>query len=185
MKNKLLLFCLVASISVQAGKVKLMTPTNAPSEITKNEEKATLIIHSNTNMHLMKMVYNYYVDDKFIGQDKKNAWFTTEIDPGSHYVYFTIKDDIMNAGKINFEAGKTYYVLRKAVPGGSIMTTQTPDQFKEFLKEEEPEYWTLNSDIGDAPELDADDIKDEQEEFEEESKEDPDKHKDVLEYKGF
>jgi len=157
----------------------------APASIESDPEKATLIIHSNTNMHFIKTVWDYFVDDKFVGQDRSNAYQTVKVDPGTHWLYFTVKERIYNTGKFNLEAGKRYYILRKAVPGGAIMTTQSPDEFAQYLKETKTEYLQFKQDDDDIPVLDADDIKDEQDEFEEEAKEDPEKHSDVLNYKGF
>jgi hypothetical protein len=184
MKRAAFLFA-VALFSIAYGaKPKHMADAKAPDTIEPDPDKAVLVMHSNTNFHLMKMVHDYFIGDKFIGQDKKNTWFITKVDPEQQYLFFTIKEKIYNTGKITFEAGKIYYVLRKSVPGGSIMTTQTPDDFAQYLKETETQYRIFKPGSK-IPELDKDDIEEAKEEFEEEAKEDPDKHKDVLEYKGY
>lgn len=184
MKKAALIFSLVLLTTAHAAKVKHMAEATAPAEIQGDPDKAVLVIHSNTNFHLMKMVVDYFIDNTFVGQDKTNAWFVTKVAPGEHYLFFTIKEKIYNTGKINFESGKVYYILRKAVPGGSIMFTQTPDEFKQYLGETETVYCEVKP-AGSLPELDEDEISEAKEEFEEEVKEDPGKHQDVLEYKGF
>jgi hypothetical protein len=157
----------------------------APATIEPDPAKATLIIHSNTNLHFIKTAWGYFVDNQFVGQDRSNGYQIVKVEPGIRWVFFTIKEKIYNTGKFKLEAGKRYYILRKAVPGGAIMTTQTPEQFAQYLKETSTEFLEFKPVKDDVPELDADDIKDEQEEFEEEAKDDPAKHADVLNYTGF
>ena len=184
MKHAAGILVLSLVLPVLAKSADLMEEATAPAEIARDEARAILVIHSNTNFHIFKGVWDYFVDNKHIGQDKKNSYFITAVEPGEHWIFFSIKDKIMNTGKITFEAGKIYYVLRKAVPGGCIMTTQSPEQFAAYLKEDEPLYLTYKPD-DDLPELDEDDIADEKEEFEEEAQEDPEKHADVLDYTGY
>lgn len=185
MKHAACVLVAVMAASAIAKGPDHMKAATAPAEIPRDEAKATLVIHSNTDFHLFKAVHEYFLGDKLIAQDKTDAYSITMVEPGEHWLFFTVKEKIMNTGKFSLEAGKVYYVLRKAVPGGSIMTTQTPEQFAEYLKSSTPTYLEFSPQDDDFSELDADDIQDEKEEFEEEAKEDPEKHADVLNYKGF
>lgn len=193
MQKHILLFAVLLVVStLYAKKDKLpdhMAKADPPKEIERVEDKAVLVIHTNTKFHFIKARYDYYIDDNLVGQDnKREVYFTVQVEPGTRWFFCTIKDNIMNTARFTLEAGKIYYLLRKSVPGGNVMLTQTPEDFAKYLKELEPLYLVFKP-SGEPEKLpdkvDEDDIQEEKEDFEEDVKEDPEKHADVLNFKGY
>jgi hypothetical protein len=165
----------------------IMQEAQAPAEIPRDSAKAVLVIHSNTGSAFNKAKINYYLDDNLIGQDKTDAYFITRVDPGTHWIFFNIDGEsrVFNTGRLIFEPGKIYYLLRLTVPFGIAMTTQSPEDFKKYLADcSKTKFYTFIGQ-GKGKQLKPDRIEAAKKAYEEELIKDPKKHEDQINYKGF
>jgi hypothetical protein len=127
-----------------------------------------------------------YIDGKMIGQTRGTSYFITEVNPGSHFVM--AKAENVAAARINFEAGRVYFLDQSIYPGFWTMRTGYSTMTKEDALKQVNEsgcdyrvYDTKNP----GPDMDAKDYNETKADFEKEVKEDPKRHKDILEYKGY
>jgi len=152
-------------------------------EIKPSDAKAKLVILRGTSFGYAVKIDNF-LDGKFIGQTQGKSYFITEVDPGTHYIIAAAENNA--CARLNFEAGKIYYLLQAIYPG--IMFARTgftaikPDDAQKDI----PDCKYLIID----PSKKAENMKKEDydktaADFDREAKENPDRHKDVLEYKGF
>lgn len=85
-----------------------------PPVLTAKEDKALLVIIRDTYFGGGIVFWNY-LDDKFIGETKGNTYFTTEVDPGQHYI--VVETENTCVADLTFEAGKRYF-LREGIAVG-------------------------------------------------------------------
>lgn len=186
MVQKVFLFIsTIVVLSVFAADIEHMVVGEAPSEIERDPEMSVIVMHANTNFHIFKGVYNYFIDDEFIGQDKRNSYFIAKVKPGTRYLYITLKGKVYNVGRFDFKPNKIYYILRKSCPGGNILLTQKPEEFQQFVKEETPEFLIRKEGSGEPDKVKEKRLKKAKEEFDEEVEDDPGRHEDVLKYPGY
>jgi hypothetical protein len=84
------------------------------SELNAKPDMAQLVIYRATAYGCVAK-YNNFLDDKFIGQTQCQCYFVTDVSPGWHYVIADAENKA--CAKINFEAGKVYYLLQAIYPG--------------------------------------------------------------------
>jgi hypothetical protein len=120
-----------------------------------------------------------------IGQTRGKSFFIAEVKPGAHFVM--AKAENVAAAKINFEAGRIYILDQGVYPGFWTMRTgfspMIPENAKKQLGEEGMQYRVYNT-ANPGDDMDAKDYEETKADFEKEIKADPNRHKDILEYKG-
>ena len=110
-------------------------PTVKIAAIKPDSGKAALVVARTTKFG-GAIEFDTYLDKKMIGVTQwKSYFFRTDITPGTHYVIS--KAESMEPAKINFEAGRVYYIHQ--VPRMGVwrarvsIALETPDQMmKEF-----------------------------------------------------
>ena len=130
-----------------------------------------------------------WLDTKCVGGTEGNTITSFEVDPGSHLVMTKI--NLMSKTKLNFQAGKVYYILMAAYPipmvgVGTSLSPMPGDEATQKIKEEEGKckYTKLNPEY-DHKDLEADDLKDELEDYAKWEKKEPEKAKAESDYPGY
>jgi hypothetical protein len=152
-------------------------------EIKASPDKATLVVYRGTAYGALIKIENF-VDRRFIGQTWAQSYFFADVDPGRHYV-FGVSENVACA-KINFEAGKVYYLLQAIYPGAMIARTgfsgSDPTNFDNDVKD--MAYYTLEK--GPAYPTMADSVYEKAvSDFEDEMRKNPKRHEDTSNLKGF
>lgn len=168
-----------------AAGTKYMIEQNTKPPIAPKADKAVLVIVRTTSLGWAITIDNY-IDGKMIGQTRGKSYFMAEVTPGSHFVM--AKAENVAAARINFEAGRVYFLDQSIYPGFWTMRTGYSTMTKEDALKQVNEsgcdyrvYDTKNP----GPDMDAKDYNETKADFEKEVKEDPKRHKDILEYKGY
>ncbi len=129
-----------------------------------------------------------WLDEKAISGTTGNTITSFPVDPGEHLVITKIS--IKTKVKLNFEAGKVYYILQAAFPipmiGTSTSLTPMPcDEAMEKLEEEKGKLrYTRINPAAEPKNLEVDDVKEEQEDWKKWAEENPEKAKAEEEYSG-
>jgi len=194
--RRILLFAIIGAFFVtlmSCGEV-------APGPMKANEvhpkfplssDKATLVMSRGweamygSNAHI-----NTFLDGKFIGVTAINTYFATQVDPGSHYVFsqpIALVSAPYSISKLNFEAGKTYYLNLQVrqppfTPMPIVGTFAVPPEEAEVA---DKTYMVRNPAVAAPADMSAEDKSGAIADYEKELKEDPDKHKDAVNYKGY
>ncbi len=130
-----------------------------------------------------------WLDKKCVGGTSGNTITSFEVDPGSHLVL--TKVNLMSKTKLNFTAGKVYYILMAAYPipmvgVGTSLTPMPGSEATEKIKQEtgSVKYTKLNPEY-DHEDLDDDDLQEELEDYQKWEAKNPDKAKVEAEYTGY
>ena len=98
------------------------------------------------------------------------------------------KAENVAAARINFEAGRIYFLNQNIYPGFWNMrtgfSTMTKEDALKEINESGCDYRVYNT-KNPGPDMEVKDYNETKADFEREVKEDPNRHKDVLEYKGY
>jgi len=169
-------------MSACVAGINMIAKDTKPALATKSS-KAVLVIVRTTVYHSGAVISNY-LDGKLIGQTRGKSYFITDVNPGAHYV-------IADAGnkdtmRINFEAKRIYFFTQGVFPGYMNPTTKyIPMALADALKEiKEADYLVYD---GQHPGKDMSDkdYQDAKKDFDKDNKEDPGRHKDTQQYKGY
>ncbi len=157
--------------------------TKPPFETKRG--KAVLVIERTTSFN-WSYVINNYLDGKMIGQTLGKSYFITEVQPGSHYVMGQAQN--IAVARINFEADRIYFLQQSVYAGAFMMRTgfnvlTAQDGVKQTA--EEGSSFGVYDAQHTGPDMDKKDYEEARANFEKEVKENPDRHKDTLNYKGF
>ncbi len=177
--SSLILLSLVV-IACHGGMNMIMKDTKPA--LAPKKDKALLVIIRTTSFGAGYIVSNY-LDGKMIGQTQHKAYFITEVKPGKHYL--VSQADNKDAVRVNFEAGRIYFLQQGIYPGWnatSRFTVMTLDEFK--LQLPEAVFYVLDTQ-NPGKDMDAKDYKEAIDDFEKESKGDPDRYKSFTGYKGY
>lgn len=183
MKRIGLSLAVVATLLVAScGNFGMVQQEQRP-EIKAPADKATLVIIRATNFGFAMIIDNY-LDGKHIGQTKGKTYFLTEVEPGTHYVMSQAEN--VGCARFDFEAGKVYYLTQAIFPG--IMKARTgfiaidPEQAEKDI--EDCNYYVYDS-ANPGENMDPEDYQETKADFDDEAINDPDRHKDVLNYPGY
>ncbi len=160
-----------------------MVKVAARPEISTDPSKATLVIYRMTSYGFVKEIHNY-LDKAYIGTTKGKCYFVTKVDPGVHYVIGDAENKA--CAKINVEAGKVYYLNQSIFMG--IMSARTGfigGTLKEFEEQKNEMDCEIINSAEKGPALDDKDYKETVADFDKEDKEDPKKHEDTDNLKGY
>jgi Protein of unknown function (DUF2846) len=171
-------------MSCAAGTVHMLEQDVKPPLAIK-PDKAVLVMVRTTSFG-WAVVINNYIDGKMIGQTRGKSYFITDVTPGTHYVMAHAEN--IAAARIQFEAGRIYFLdqgiymgVWKARTGLSAMTAE--EALKQ-INEKGCDCRVYNTQKP-GEDLDPKDYQQTKDDFEKEVKEDPARHKDTLEYKGY
>ncbi len=160
-----------------------MLKQDAKPEIKPSQTMAKLVIIRTTSFGFAVKIDNF-VDGKFIGQTQGKSYFITEIEPGTHYIIGASENNA--CARLSFEAGKIYYLMQAIYPGVMFARTgfgtMTPEEADKEIKE--AKYFIIDP-AKKGKDMDAESYRKTCADFDKEAKEDPDRHKDVLNYKGY
>jgi hypothetical protein len=124
-----------------------------------------------------------YLDKKFIGQTKGKSYFITDVAPGQHYVMGHAEN--WSAARINFEAGRTYFLNQDIRMGVWMARTNftplTANDAMSQINESGMEYrvYDTKKPGEDMSDKDFNEVK---ADFDKEVAQG--EHKDIVEYKG-
>lgn len=166
-----------------------------PSDYAARSSKATLIIIRATNWsgsvgtvtigpgHII----TNYLDGKMIGQTRGKSYFVTEVKPGSHYLMG--KSQNTAVARLNLEAGKIYILQQMLFPSLNPFqniprTGFTPMTAADFSKERKDAEFLVYDTANPGDGMSQKDFKEARDDFEQEAKNDPGRHKDTLHYTG-
>lgn len=173
---------LLALVSASCrGSMNMIMKETKPA-LAPKKDKALLVIIRTTSFGAGYVVNNY-LDGKMIGQTVHKAYFVTEVKPGKHYV--VSQADNKDAVRINFEAGRIYFLQQGIYPGWnatSRFTVMTLDEFKTQVKE--AAYYILDAQ-NPGKDMEDKDYKEAIADFEKESAGDPPRYKSFIGYKGY
>lgn len=177
-------YSLLASMAMLIVSCGLsMIEKDPPTEIKADPNNAKLVIYRGTAFGFA-IVLNNYLDKKFIGQTKGKSFFITTVEPGEHYVVGSGENNA--CAKINFEAGKVYYLLQAIFPGVMKARTGFIGSDPEKFEKDRPDLaYFVMGEGEEFPEIEQDEYDETIKDHERELKEDPDRHKDTAELKGF
>jgi hypothetical protein len=162
----------------------MITMDTKPSLAAKSD-KAVLVIVRTTSWG-GGLVIDNYLDGKMIGQTRGKSFFIADVKPGEHFVMARAEN--VAAARINFEAGRIYFLDQSIYPGFWMARTgfspMTAEEGKKQISESGCDYRVYDTN-NPGPDMEAKDYNETKADFEKEVKEDPKRHKNILEYKGF
>jgi len=126
------------------------------------------------------------LDRKLIGQTKGKSYFITDVKPGRHYVMAHAEN--WATARINFEANKVYFLDQGIYMGVWMARTGfTPMTAEDALKQINESGMSYGEYNAKSPgeDMSEKDFNEAKADFEKEVKEDPTRHKNTLEYRGF
>jgi len=180
---KLVLAASLFALTACAGAKYMIGKDQRPA-IKSNPDKAVLAVVRTTSFGF-GVVIDDYVDGKLVGQTRGKSSFITEVTPGTHYVMG--KAENISTARMNFEAGKIYFLNQYITPGfWKARTGFAPMAYDDGLKEfnqEGCDYREYDS-AHPGPDLEKSDYEEAKNDFEREVREKPDEHRDLTEYKG-
>lgn len=180
--NKVYALFLLPLFLMSCGNFYMIEQKTRP-EIKADMENATLVIYRGTNFGFAVTIDNF-VDKQFVGQTKGKSYFIAKVSPGEHYVIGASENNC--CAKITFEAGKVYYLLQGIYPGVMFARTgyagSDPESFEKDVSD--LAYFVYDTGKG-APTLEEDTYKQTIADHEKESQEEPDRHKDTANLKGY
>jgi len=133
-----------------------------------------------------------YIDGKVSGGNIGKTVCAFEVEPGEHLII--AKADIPGKVKFNFQAGKIYYLMHNVFPVpigvttlvGSTLEPMPGDEAVAKLQEEKGNCKLVKyNPAAEAEDLEADDVQDEREKWDDWAKKEPDKAKIEMEYPGY
>jgi hypothetical protein len=125
-----------------------------------------------------------YLDGKYIGGNKENSYFMTEVKPGVHYV--TADGGNKDTVRMNFEAGRIYFLRQGVGPGVfRSITRYFPMTLQDALHEAQIIVFNVYDTQHPGEDLSQKDYQAEKKDYDDEVKKDPSHRRDVAQYKGF
>ncbi len=184
-----LLFLAVAAASFAACSsypTKHMMDTSEKPRLAVKPDKAILVIIRPSTIVAPIQVFGDYIDGKMVGETRNKTYIVTEVQPGVHYVMGKAQN--MATARINFEAGRIYFLKQDANRGwGYPRTSYSPlllDEAKKQLSDEGYGYLAYDAQHP-GDDLSSNAYETTKGDFEREIHEDPARYKAILEYRGY
>src|SRR5438132_1187424 len=175
---------LLALSTACVGGAQYMIGKDQKPSIASKSDMAVLAIVRTTSFGFAVVIDNYF-DGKMIGQTRGKSSFLTLVPAGRHYVMG--KAENISTARLDFEPGKVYFLNQFITPGFWKARTgfapMTGDEGMKEFTESGNDYREYDF-AHPGPDLEAADFKEARDDFEKETKEDPGRHRDILEYKG-
>ncbi|MSQ82105.1 MAG: hypothetical protein EXR77_04195 [Myxococcales bacterium] len=147
--------------------------------------RATLLIIRTTSFG-WGITIDEFLDGKMTGQTRGRCFFMTDVPLGSHYVIGDAENKAV--ARINFQAAKIYALSQGIYPGfwkaRTGFSAMSAAEAKREMADSSCDYREYNA-AKPGQDMEANDYKEAIDDFEKETKEDPDRHKDTFNYKGF
>jgi len=125
-----------------------------------------------------------YLDGKYIGGTKESSYFMTDVKPGAHYV--TADGGNKDTVRMNFEAGRIYFLQQGVFPGVfRSLTRYVPMALQDALHEAQVIDYIVYDTQHPGDDMSQKDYQAEKKDYEEEVKKDPSHRRDAAQYKGF
>ncbi|MGD9212528.1 MAG: hypothetical protein PVI90_17225 [Desulfobacteraceae bacterium] len=175
-----------------------MLKTAQPPDFTPDQNAAQLVIIDDTYAS-KKLVFQNYLDGKFIGETSGKTYFVTSVTPGKHYVVSTYNGQVPqgkhysvsvaeNAGvtQLNFEAGKSYFLRRNVsmTPWRTAISGFHPITLEEAQKAvNNCTYLGLNS-AKKSPDMSSTKYQAAIDKYQVSIKDSPDDYQNLMNYKG-
>jgi hypothetical protein len=174
--------CLLAALTLILNACGIhMVKQDIKPPLAVKPGKAVLVIMRTGSFYGDTDIKNY-LDGKYIGGTKDNCYFTTDVRTGPHYV--TADGGNKDTVRMNFEAGRIYFLRQGVAPGVFRSFTQYfPMTLQEALHEAQAIDYVVYDSRGN--DLSQKDYEQEKKDFDEEAKKDPSHRRDVAQYKGF
>ncbi len=186
--------CLPRSVAVLAFTIAALGSACGSSHMIQRETKpaisaqpgrATLLIIRTTSFG-WGITMSDYLDGKMIGQTRGRCFFMTDVPLGPHYVVADAENKAV--AKLNFQAGRIYALSQGVYPGiwsaRTGFSAMTAADARKEMADSSCDYREYNT-AKPGKDLDPKDYKEAVDDFEEEAKKEPGRHKDTLEYQGF
>lgn len=180
------LMVLLALLSLTACGGFSMIENSTQEKVIKPEQgKAALVIYRHISFG-GAVVFNTYLDNEIIGQTKWKSYFVAQVTPGEHYLIASSENEA--CAKINLEEGKVYYATQ--IPHIGVMKTRvalsagSPEEFNE-QQHEMTFYNFVGVEKESLKHLEREDYDEAVSEHEKELIEDPDRHADMANLKGY
>jgi len=176
--------CLLAALPLMLGACGLhMIKKDSKAPLAVKPGKAVLVIMRTGSFYGDSDIKNY-LDGKYIGGNKDNCYFMTDVKPGAHYV--TADGGNKDTVRMNFEAGRIYFLRQGVVPGiFRSFTRYFPMTLQEALHEAQEIDYVVYDTQHPGKDLSQEDFEKEKKDFNEEVKKDPSHRRDVAQYTGF
>ncbi len=181
MKRFVILMACVA-LFTGCATTQMLKPEQHP-ELVAKENKALLVILRDTYLGGAIVFWNY-LDDRFIGETMGDTYFTTDVEPGQHYV--VVETENTCVADLTFEAGKRYF-LREGVTIGlwrARTSGFSPVSAEEAVKSVKGLKYLELDPNGELKSIDPGVYKKAIEEYRADVKANPEAFKDMLQYKG-
>lgn len=111
---KRIIFLMVFLLALTGCSKKYTATSSALPNLDPGEDKATLVVLRDTIWGGV-IVFETYVDRKFIGETQDKAYLVAKVDPGERYV-ITVTENV-GVAKINFEPGRIYFLNQNIAMG--------------------------------------------------------------------
>jgi hypothetical protein len=180
MKRAVVCFVAVLALILSACGIHMVKQDIKPPLAVKSD-KAVLVIMRTASFYGDTDIKNY-LDGKYIGGNKDNCYFMTDVKPGVHYL--TADGGNKDTVRMNFEAGRIYFLRQGVTPGVFRSFTQyfamtLQDALREAQAIDFMVYDTQGNDLSQK------EYETEKKDYDEEVKKDPSHRRDVAQYKGF
>jgi hypothetical protein len=125
-----------------AEKFHMVAREDSPAFAPKPDKALLVIIRTATFNG--DEIFNNYLDGRMIGQTRGRTAFLTDVAPGRHYV--TSRAENVDTIRLNFEAGRIYFLLQGIYPGWTATSRFTSLTIEEFKKEaSEAEFFSYDA----------------------------------------
>jgi hypothetical protein len=176
--------CLLAVLTLMLSACGIhMVKQDVKPPLAVKPGKAVLVIMRTASFYGDSDIKNY-LDGKYIGGNKDNCYFTTDVKPGTHYL--TADGGNKDTVRMNFEAGRIYFLRQGVVPGViRSFTRYMPMTLQDALHEAQAIDYTVYDTQHPGDDLSQKDYEAEKKDYQDEVKKDPSHRRDVAQYKGF
>jgi len=159
---------------------------DAPKSQMAIDKKSALLVLYRNNLYGARFRQNFYLDGKLIGQIQHMSYFITHVKPGEHYLMQQL-DERFDADtlKMNFEAGKAYFIKQYFYYGHGTRYGFTPVTFQDAMKDLESCEYRIYDSKNPGWDMPSDIYEKEKARYEKEVKELPSRYNDILKYRGY
>jgi len=182
---RLLLAAVTVSVLLAACTPALLYEETIPN-FSAPADKALCVVIRTSGMNSPDSPI--WIDGKLVSGTARNTITSFKVDPGEHLVL--TKFNIMSKCKLNFKAGKVYYILQTVypVPMLGMMTSLVPlpcNEAAEVLEKEKDDLkFTKINPEGSFEDLPQNIVNKAQKDWKEWAEDEPEKAKKEIEYEG-
>ncbi len=165
---------------------KHMIMTDAEPTFETKPGMALLVVVRTTSSIGSGQVFDTYLDGKMIGQTAGKGFFMADVDPGSHYVMAHAQNWV--TARLNYEAGRVYFLNQGVIYSVPTVRTGFASMPRvnalKHINESNSDHLVYDKSNPGA-EMPSDLFEQLKKTFEQEVRENPNRHRDTLEYEGY